>query len=55
MFGNVAARQVWRAIVCGLLGAAMSSASAKDEFPVSTAQMQALGITLQKLGRPAPI
>lgn len=55
MFGNVAARQVRRAIVWCLLGAVMSSASAKDEFPVSTAQMQALGVTMQKLVRPAPI
>lgn len=53
------ASAVPRAIVLGVLAVGMSpfsvAAPASDEFPVSAAQMQALGVTLLKLDRPGPI
>ncbi len=56
MFGRHVARGAKRiCLLAGLFVAALSSAHAKDDFTVSTAQMQALGVTVQRLVRPAAI
>ncbi len=43
------------ALVLSALLAVTASSHAADEFPVTPAQMQGLGITLQRLGKPADI
>lgn len=58
MYRFLARRAMPRAIVLGVL-AGMSpfskAAPVPSEFPVSSVQMQALGVTLLKLDRPGPI